>query len=104
MFDVEIDLTDLSSRINNKHFNVRFVVKMFVDYLKKNHEQDIESLTVKLVWNSVEIKVKPVDGLDKYELSRKISDGMDESVGFMFNLNKVSWRVNRYYDCTFTIW
>ena len=104
MFDVDIDLSDISTRIQDKHFNMRFTLDLFIAYLKENHEQDIMSVNVKMVWNSVEVKVVPIDTLDKYEVSKNIKEGLDESIGFMFDLNKVSWRVNRYYECTFTIW
>ena len=104
MFDVIVDLKDVSSRLRDKHFNIRFVIDLFIDYLKKNHSQEIKSVNVGIVWNSIDIKVEPIDGLSKYDLSRIIKDSLDEGLGFIFNLNKVSWRVNRYYDCTFTIW
>lgn len=104
MFDVIVDLKDVSSRLRDKHFNIRFVIDLFIDYLKKNHSSEIMSVDVKIVWNSIDIKVKPIDGLSKYDLSHTIKNGSDEALGFIFDLNKVSWRVNRYYDCTFTIW
>lgn len=105
VFDVTMELKDINnSRLENKHFNVRFVIDLFVDYLKKNHSQDIESMSVKIVWNSIDIKVEPVSGISKYDLSKKLKTSLDETLGFKFGLNKVGWRVNRYYEAAFTIW
>ena len=104
MISVAVDLKDISSRLRDKHFNLRFAIDLFIDYLKKYHSQKIESVDVAIVWNSIDIQVKPIDGISKYDLSQEISGNMKETLGFVFDLNKVSWRVNRFYDCTFTIW
>lgn len=105
MLDVTMELKDLNhSRLVNKHFNIIFVIDLFVDYLKKNHLQEIESISVKIVWNSIDIKIQPVSGISKYDLSQRIKKDFDETLGFEFGINKVGWRINRYYEAAFTIW
>lgn len=104
MFNAVIDLKDISSRLQDKHFNIRFAIDLFIDCLKKYHLQEIESVDVTIVWNSIDIRVEPIDGINKYDLAQKIKISLDESLNSIFDLNKVGWRINRYYDCTFTLW
>lgn len=104
MFNIAIDLKDISRRLRDKHFNMRFVIDLFVDHLEKYHLQEIESVNVKIVWNSIDIGIEPKGGISKYDLSYKVKASLDETLGFVFDLNKVSWRINRHYDCTLTLW